>query len=75
MGVSKFSPVIAHGESVKVVQARLRHMIALETLDTYGHLWPDSRGQHQGRGRPRVGRAACSKRQPPPGPRARTDLR
>jgi Phage integrase family len=27
---------------VKVVQARLRHASAKTTLDTYGHLWPDS---------------------------------
>ena len=31
-----------HGESVKVVQARLGHATAAETLDTYSHLWPDS---------------------------------
>src|SRR4051794_17458135 len=36
------SLLIAHGESVEVVQARLGHKSALETLDTYGHLWPDS---------------------------------
>lgn len=34
--------LIRHGESVKVVQARLGHASAAETLDTYGHLWPDS---------------------------------
>ena len=27
---------------VKVVQTRLRHATASTTLDTYGHLWPDS---------------------------------
>jgi integrase len=27
---------------VKVVQVRLRHASAKTTLDTYGHLWPDS---------------------------------
>ena len=27
---------------MKVVEARLGHRSALETLDTYGHLWPDS---------------------------------
>ena len=27
---------------MKVVQARLRHASAKTTLDTYGHLWPDS---------------------------------
>ena len=35
-------PVIRHGESVKTVQARLGHASAVETLDTYSHLWPDS---------------------------------
>ena len=36
------SLLIEHGESVKVVQARLGHATAAETLDTYSHLWPDS---------------------------------
>jgi len=36
------SMLIAGGESVKVVQSRLGHKSALETLDTYGHLWPAS---------------------------------
>jgi integrase len=36
------SLLIRHGESVKVVQARLGHATASETLDTYSHLWPDS---------------------------------
>ena len=36
------SLLIAAGESVKVVQSRLGHKSAMETLDTYGHLWPDS---------------------------------
>lgn len=36
------SLLIRHGESVKVVQARLGHRSATETLDTYSHLWPDS---------------------------------
>jgi integrase len=30
------------GESVKTVQSRLGHASAVETLDTYSHLWPDS---------------------------------
>ncbi len=34
--------LIRHGESVKVVQRRLGHKTAHETLDAYGHLWPDS---------------------------------
>jgi len=36
------SRLIRFGESVKTVQARLGHATAAETLDTYGHLWPDS---------------------------------
>ena len=35
------SLLIGHGESIKVVQARLGHASATETLDTYAHLWPD----------------------------------
>lgn len=36
------SMLIASGLDVKVVQARLRHASATTTLNTYGHLWPDS---------------------------------
>jgi len=36
------SLLIRYGESVKIVQARLGHATAAETLDTYSHLWPDS---------------------------------
>lgn len=36
------SMLIASGADVKVVQARLRHASAKTTLDTYGHLWPDT---------------------------------
>lgn len=36
------SALIAGGCSVKVVQKALGHASARETLDTYGHLWPDS---------------------------------
>jgi site-specific recombinase XerD len=39
------SLLIRHGESVKVVQARLGYASASETLDTYSHLWPDSDDQ------------------------------
>jgi integrase len=35
------SMLIQHGCSVKAVQKRLGHQSAMETLDTYGHLWPD----------------------------------
>lgn len=36
------SLLIASGADVKAVQARLRHASASTTLNTYGHLWPDS---------------------------------
>jgi len=36
------SLLIRHGESVKTVQARLGHASAVETLNVYAHLWPDS---------------------------------
>jgi integrase len=35
------SLLIRSGCSVKVVQSRLGHATASETLDTYAHLWPD----------------------------------
>jgi len=36
------SLLIRHAESVTTVQARLGHSSAMETLNTYSHLWPDS---------------------------------
>lgn len=36
------SLLIQNGESFKVVQSRMGHASASETLDTYAHLWPDS---------------------------------
>jgi integrase len=36
------SLLIASGADVKIVQARMRYASAKTTLDTYGHLWPDS---------------------------------
>jgi len=36
------SLLIRHGESVKTAQARPGHASAVETLNTYSHLWPDS---------------------------------
>ncbi|MGH3440446.1 MAG: tyrosine-type recombinase/integrase [Nitriliruptorales bacterium] len=36
------SILIDGGESVKVVQERLGHASATETLDTCSHLWPSS---------------------------------
>lgn len=37
-----YASLLIRGESVKVVQARLGHSSASETLDRYSHLWPDS---------------------------------
>jgi len=36
------SLLIGSGLYLKVVQHRLRHGSAKTTLDTYGHMWPDS---------------------------------
>lgn len=36
------SLLIRAGKSVTVVQNRLGHAKAVETLNTYSHLWPDS---------------------------------
>ena len=36
------SLLIAKGCSIKTVQKRLGHQSAMETLDTYSHLWTDS---------------------------------
>jgi integrase len=36
------SLLIGSGADVLKVQARLRHSSATTTLNTYGHLWPDS---------------------------------
>lgn len=38
-----FASLLIHaGLDVKTVQARMRHASAKTTLDTYGHLWPDT---------------------------------
>lgn len=39
------SALIAGGDMPKVVQVRLGHASITETMDTYGHLWPDSEEQ------------------------------
>lgn len=39
------SALIAAGCSPKVVQSRLGHATITETMDTYGHLWPESEEQ------------------------------
>ncbi len=45
--IPRFAPLFASllivkGCSGKAVQSCLGHQSAMETLDTYGHLWPDS---------------------------------
>ena len=50
------SLLIDGGESVKIVQGRLGHATASETLDTYGHLWPDTEDRTRGA----VDRALCA---------------
>src|ERR1035437_7058844 len=42
------SLIIASGPDVKVLQARLRHASAMTTLNTYGHMWPDSLAKQLG---------------------------
>jgi hypothetical protein len=39
------SALIRAGESVKTVQAALGHASAVETLETYAGLWPDSQAR------------------------------
>ena len=60
------SLLIARGASVKVVQARLGHKTAQETLDTYGHLWIDDEeltreavGTELGAGPPAPSTSSC----------------
>jgi integrase len=36
------STLIAQGQHPRVIQARLGHASIVETMDTYGHLFPDS---------------------------------
>ncbi len=54
------SLLIRHGESVKVVQARLGHATAAETLDTYSHLWPDSEDRTREAVDAVLGAASCA---------------
>jgi integrase len=54
------SLLIRHGESVKVVQKRLGHKSAVETLDTYSHLWPDSEDRTREAVDTTLGRAAAA---------------
>lgn len=56
------SLLIAKGHDVKAVQARLGHKTAQETLETYGHLWPDTEDRTRAAVAAELGRAAslCS---------------
>ncbi|MDP9403507.1 MAG: site-specific integrase [Actinomycetota bacterium] len=76
------SLLIRHRESVKVVQRRLGHQTAKETLDTYGHLWPDSDDRTRGAvdaelfraGGPAVAAGDSNGRQGPAGDRPAGEL-
>ena len=59
------SLLIRHGESVKAVQRRLGHKSAVETLDTYSHLWPDSEDRTREAVDAVLGRAAGAPRRRP----------
>ena len=61
------SVLIAAGNSVKVVQKRLGHASATETLDTYSHLWPDDEDQT----RAAIEKAMEAKCEPPLAPASR----
>ena len=41
-GTSRTAALIAANLNAKVIQARLGHATIAETMDTYGHLFPDS---------------------------------
>ena len=51
--------LIRHGESVKSFK-RLGHTSATGTLDTYGHLWPDSEDRTRQAIDSVLGSAACA---------------
>ena len=57
------SLLIRHGESVKAVQRRLGHKSAVETLDTYSHLWPDSEDRTREAVDAVLGRAAAANKE------------
>jgi integrase len=63
---------IRHGESVKTVQARLGHASAVETLDTYSHLWPDSEDRTREAVDSVLGAADWLRTGPTPGPQTRS---
>ena len=56
------SLLIDGGESVKVVQTRLGHATADETLNTYAHLWPDSEDRSRAAVDASLGKAALHNR-------------
>jgi integrase len=58
------SLLIDGGESVKVVQSRLGHATADETLNTYAHLWPDTEDRSRAAVDARLGKALTAQRRP-----------
>ena len=59
---------IAAGQSVKVVQSRLGHATADETLNTYAHLWPDSEDRSRAAVDRGLGDSLTAHRRPSDGP-------
>lgn len=58
------SLLIEGGESVKVVQARLGHATADETLNTYAHLWPDTEDRSRAAVDAGLGKSLTAHRRP-----------
>ncbi len=58
------SLLIDGGESVKVVQSRLGHATADETLNTYSHLWPDTEDRSRAAVDDGLGKALTAQRRP-----------
>ncbi len=52
------------GESVKVVQSRLGHATADETLNTYAHLWPDTEDRSRAAVDDGLGKTLTAQRRP-----------
>lgn len=63
------SLLIDAGESVKVVQSRLRHATADETLNTYAHLWPDTEDHSRAAVDLGLGKSLTAHRRPSHGPK------
>ncbi len=63
------SLLIDAGESVKVVQSRLGHATADETLNTYAHLWPDTEDRSRAAVNLGLGKSLTAHTRPSHGPK------